>query len=213
MIVRRLLPEECDAFWEIRLQSLRDCPEAYGSAYEEEACLSSEERKARCDWSDDNFVIGAFEGERLVGIVGLRREIRVKSRHKAVVIGMYVLPEFRAQGLGGLLMDKLIQEARQLPSLARLGMRVRRGFMNGADLWSSASSRMRSDNMNSLTIWCSCRLGFNAASVRHPASHPPLSQSTASPSFLPAAATPTRLPSPSSSRPKPRPPHESGRPP
>lgn len=124
MIVRRLLPEECDAFWEIRLQSLRDCPEAYGSAYEEEACLSSEERKARCDWSDDNFVIGAFEGERLVGIVGLRREIRVKSRHKAVVIGMYVLPEFRAQGLGGLLMDKLIQEARQLPSLARLGIFV-----------------------------------------------------------------------------------------
>lgn len=124
MIVRRLLPKECDAFWEIRLQSLRDSPEAYGSAYEEEACLSPEERKAHCDWSDDSFVIGAFEDERLVGIVGLRRETRVKSRHKALVIGMYVLPEYRAQGLGGLLMDKLIQEARQLPGLDRLGIFV-----------------------------------------------------------------------------------------
>lgn len=48
------------------------------------------------------------------------RETRVKSRHKAVVTGLYVVPEYRAHGIGGKLVMTLLDEARRIPGLTRL---------------------------------------------------------------------------------------------
>ncbi len=55
---------------------------------------------------------GAFEGETLRGMVGLERERRSKTRHKAKVVGMYVAPEVVGQGVGRALLDRLVAEAR-----------------------------------------------------------------------------------------------------
>ncbi len=125
MNFRRLFSSECEAYWDLRLQSLKESPEAYGSTFEEEAAFTPEVKVQRCQWSDDQFVIGALaESEQLVGIIGLIRENRVKSRHKAVITGMYVLPEFRTLGIGRKLMTTLLEEARSLPGLARLSIFV-----------------------------------------------------------------------------------------
>ena len=40
---------------------------------------------------------------RWSGVVGLAREARAKNRHKAVVFGMYVAPEFARRGIGAAL--------------------------------------------------------------------------------------------------------------
>jgi ribosomal protein S18 acetylase RimI-like enzyme len=55
---------------------------------------------------------GAFDGARLCGYVGLDRETRMKSRHKATLIGMYVEPESVGRGLGRELVEELLDEAR-----------------------------------------------------------------------------------------------------
>lgn len=121
MNVRRLSSSESRAYWEIRLQSLQESPEAYGSTYAEEAAFTPEVKAQRCQWSDDQFVIGAFtEDEQLVGIIGLIRETRIKSRHKAVVTGLYVVPEYRAQGIGRMLLATLLEEVSRIPGLSRL---------------------------------------------------------------------------------------------
>lgn len=125
MIVRRLLSDECEAYWAIRLQALQDCPEAYGSTYEEESAFSPETKAARCQWTDDQFVVGAFSDDGLLhGIIGLWRETRIKSCHKAAIVGFYVLPKVRGNGVGTRLFEQLLREARTLPGLERLWLCV-----------------------------------------------------------------------------------------
>ncbi len=43
---------------------------------------------------------GAIEGTDLVGTVALEFSAKPKTRHKALVVGMYVLPAWRSKGVG-----------------------------------------------------------------------------------------------------------------
>lgn len=121
MLTRILGREEADAFWDMRMRMLQDCPDAYGSAYEEEAALSPEAKAERCQWTEDNFVLGAFDKDgRMIGVVGLRREQRLKSLHKATVWGMYVVPEARGLGVGHQLLKETLRRAKEIDGLERL---------------------------------------------------------------------------------------------
>jgi GNAT superfamily N-acetyltransferase len=64
---------------------------------------------------------GAFEAERLVGSVALEYSAKPKTRHCALVIGMYVKPDARRHGAGARLMQAAIAAAR-----ARRGVHVLR---------------------------------------------------------------------------------------
>lgn len=121
MVIRTLDPSECAAFWAIRLTALQESPDAFGSTYEEEVALSPEAKHARCQWTPENFVVGAFDSDgRLVGIAGFRREDRTKNRHKGSVYGMYVEPEFRGKGVGRALLTEALRLIRQLPGVERV---------------------------------------------------------------------------------------------
>ena len=68
---------------------------------------------------------GALAGDAtLVGVVGLSRETRAKSRHKAVVFGMFVAPEHRRRGVGTALLAYAIAEARAQQGLEQLVLTV-----------------------------------------------------------------------------------------
>jgi hypothetical protein len=76
MIIRNLMPEDVGVFWELRLEVLREFPEAFGSSYEEELHKMETSRRERYLESmifpqSIHFVVGAFEHDRLVGMVGL----------------------------------------------------------------------------------------------------------------------------------------------
>lgn len=134
MLIRMLRRDEADVFWEMRLRMMQDCPDAYGSAYEEEAALSPEAKAERCQWTEGNFVLGAFDKEgRMIGVVGLRRENRLKSLHKATVWGMYVVPEARGQGVGRKLLKEALRRAKEIDGLERVLIFVVAG--NDAALW------------------------------------------------------------------------------
>ena len=59
-----------------------------------------------------HFVLGAWRGRRLVGAIGCEREARSKVSHIGHVIGMMVRPEARRRGVGALLLEACIGEAR-----------------------------------------------------------------------------------------------------
>jgi ribosomal protein S18 acetylase RimI-like enzyme len=59
-----------------------------------------------------HFVLGAWRGKRLIGSIGCEREERLKVRHIGHIIGMMVRPEARGVGLGALLVEACIAEAR-----------------------------------------------------------------------------------------------------
>jgi ribosomal protein S18 acetylase RimI-like enzyme len=70
---------------------------------------------------------GAFEGEELLGTVALEFAAKPKTRHKALVIGMYVRPAARGAGAGRALLKAAIEHARSMDSLLLLTLTVTEG--------------------------------------------------------------------------------------
>jgi ribosomal protein S18 acetylase RimI-like enzyme len=96
-------------------------PEAFTSDAETEASKDATDYLHRLglDRQDGGqFLLGAWRAKRLLGAIGCERDARVKVRHIGHVIGMMVRPEARGQGLGALLLEACIAEARH----ARLEM-------------------------------------------------------------------------------------------
>ena len=71
--------------------------------------------------------LGAFEGERLVGTVALEFSSKPKTRHKALVIGMYVSPAARGQGAARALLQAAIEQAQARGGIERLTLTVTEG--------------------------------------------------------------------------------------
>lgn len=108
----RVLTEADAARWrDLRLRMLREHPDAFGTSYEEALARPLETFAQRLR-EPDNWTLGAFEGEQLLGSVGLRREAGAKDRHKAMIWGMYTAPEARGRGIGKALLDEAIARAR-----------------------------------------------------------------------------------------------------
>ncbi|HVT12358.1 MAG TPA: GNAT family N-acetyltransferase [Fimbriimonadaceae bacterium] len=123
MEIRVLQTSDSPAFYELRLLGLQESPDAFGSTHEEASQTPAEEWARRCEPTADKFILGAFD-DRLVGIVGLIREQRSKSRHTAFVWGMNVAPEARGRGIGRSLIRRLIEMARAMPGLEQVHLDV-----------------------------------------------------------------------------------------
>lgn len=143
MQIRRLTPADAPAYRVLRLRALREHAQAFTSSFEQEQgkpLASYEQRLAAgsaCKfWGA--FVRQQPQGEPvLAGVVGLEREQRLKSRHKALVIGMYVASEHARQGLARALLDALLAEARA-DGLALLVLTVTSGNAGAEQLYLKA---------------------------------------------------------------------------
>lgn len=100
MNVRVLKPEDAAPYQTLRLQSLREHPEAFGNAYEDECDLSIDTVAERLRPSPDRCVIGAWVENTLVGIVGFGRYSGRKTRHRAMIGAMYVALQVRVAASG-----------------------------------------------------------------------------------------------------------------
>ena len=108
----------------LRLRGLKEHPDAFTSGYDEEAAKPLAVTEARLAPEAGGHMWGALAEGILVGAIGLRREPRVKIRHKGEVFGMYVVRERSGQGVGAALLSHLIDEARREPGLTQLVLTV-----------------------------------------------------------------------------------------
>lgn len=108
---RRLNASDANVFHALRLESFRLEPRAFRFAPEDEAHLSRADVAARLQ---RDFVIGAFDAEdsQLIGGGGLAWSDGVKTRHKALLYGMYVKAAYRGSSVADEIMKRLIEEAR-----------------------------------------------------------------------------------------------------
>lgn len=106
--LRQLAPADAADYRAIRLTALKDSPEAFGSTYEAEAGLSMEAFAERLATTT---VLGAYDGARIVGMVGFKQQTITKLAHKGFVWGFYVAHEARGRGVGTALVDGIVAAA------------------------------------------------------------------------------------------------------
>ncbi|MES2959744.1 MAG: GNAT family N-acetyltransferase [Pseudomonadota bacterium] len=111
MQVRILVPDDAAAFQALRLQGLLECPSAFASSHEEEVATPIATVAQRLAAQPDRATFGAFDGEALVGVLGLQREAMRKLAHKATLWGMYVAPRARRDGVGARLVGAALAHA------------------------------------------------------------------------------------------------------
>jgi ribosomal protein S18 acetylase RimI-like enzyme len=102
--IRLLTCADAPAYRDIRLEGLRQNPEAFASTFEDE-------HGRPLDWFAERItqsqIFGAVLAQELAGVVGLRAHADPKQRHKAMIWGMYVRPAARQYGIG----ERLIEAA------------------------------------------------------------------------------------------------------
>jgi ribosomal protein S18 acetylase RimI-like enzyme len=71
-----------------------------------------------------NFTLGAFEEGELVGMMTFARDTGVKDGHKGHIYGVYVTASQRGKGIGGKLLDALLERAKKDASLEQILLAV-----------------------------------------------------------------------------------------
>jgi len=122
--IRRLQAEDAALYRPLRLRALTEDPAAYLTSPEEFAARSLADIAGQLTPSETAFTLGALAGTQLVGMATLVRAGRLKLRHRADVMAVYVAPETRGQGVAVALLGELIRQARQMPGLDVLNLSV-----------------------------------------------------------------------------------------
>lgn len=140
-LIRRLAPDDAAAYRALRLRGLAEHPDAFTSSPDAEAAKPLAATEARIAPESDDAVYGAFVDGTLAGVIGLAREAREKNRHKAVVFGMYVAPEFARRGIGRALLRHVVATAEREPELEQLVLTVTQTNAGARALYESEGFR------------------------------------------------------------------------
>jgi len=124
MTIRRLLPSDAAAFQALRLRGLLEAPTAFSSSYEEEHDRPISAVAERIAENPDNAIFGAFDGESLVGVMGIYRMKQQKLSHTVTVWGVFVAPEYRGQGIARRLLEETVRFAFSLPGVLKVNLGV-----------------------------------------------------------------------------------------
>lgn len=124
MKIRVLTQDDAQAFRDVRLRALQEHPEAFGRDYAEEKETTLAEVGNRLRSSSDRFMLGALNESTLCGILGFHRYPGRKTRHRAMISSMYVMPAARRNGLGTRLLRTVIERAQKMDDLEELILAV-----------------------------------------------------------------------------------------
>jgi ribosomal protein S18 acetylase RimI-like enzyme len=140
--IRLLVAADLAAYKQLRDVTLAAEPEAFTSDAAEESLKNAQSYLSRLGLDRQgpdgggHVTLGAFTGAgQLVGAVSCDREVRIKGRHIAHVLGMMVVEQARGQGIGRRLLAECITRARQAPGLEMLTLSVTASNHIAVDLY------------------------------------------------------------------------------
>ena len=118
---RRLLPSESHIYRNIRLECLKDFPEAFGTKYENAILQEKTGFQLSIENShEQKFVIGAFDDKTIIGICAFERDNMLGNIYQ-----MYVKPKYTGQKIGYELLQKTIEEIHKLDNDIKIYLEVK----------------------------------------------------------------------------------------
>ena len=124
IVIRLLTPADTAAFCALRLRAILDSPSSFSSSREDELRRTPAEHAQRIAGGPMQRGFGAFDGERLVGFAGLRREELRQLSHKAVLWGVFVDVAQRGRGVARRLVNACIDQAETDPAIMQVHLSV-----------------------------------------------------------------------------------------
>jgi RimJ/RimL family protein N-acetyltransferase len=104
-----LMPEHAEVWQALRLEGVRNFPLGFLVTVDEAAAASHDQCR---EILGSRSIRGIFEGERLVGFCGYRRQQLSRVRHRADIGPFFVTQSHQGSGAAKVLMDGVIKEAK-----------------------------------------------------------------------------------------------------
>jgi ribosomal protein S18 acetylase RimI-like enzyme len=125
MDVRLLTEYDAEEFVRLRHEALAREPYAFARDLEDEPRWSSESLPSHLRAVDEgNFLVGAFEGQKMIGQAGFIRQEGRKVRHKGQIWGVYVTAAARGPGVAKAMLLQILARARGYPGLEQVSLSV-----------------------------------------------------------------------------------------
>lgn len=129
-LITRLPSSRWPEYKKLRIEALKDSPQAFLDTVEEAEARSDEEWISR-----SQNMIFLESNASLFGMGGYFADQRDKKSHVATIVSVYVQKEFRGYGFGKLLMQALIEEIKKQPQYHKIEIGVMSSQENALTLY------------------------------------------------------------------------------
>ncbi len=144
LVIRQLMAKDADVFHYLRVRCIESDPTSFSVLLEEEKSMTPSQIKnllERFYRSEHSSLWGAFCGDYLVGMIGLESLLGPVRRHRGIVTGLCVLPEYRGQQIGQALIEHAVKQTKLNPRLESLVLEVSEESLAAIKLYQQAGFR------------------------------------------------------------------------